>query len=180
MSIADTIKNRVSIAKFTSEWVNPTKIIELLDIAVYAPNHKMRQPWRFIILEGLGKDKFIQNYLLQIKESDREEHQKLLMKVMSAPAVVAFIMKKNAVYADEIEDIQACAALIQNFLLLLEEERMGSFWKTPKYIESDKFKDALGIRYDELVLSLVMVGYPQVKIEPKKRESAKLLTTIYE
>ena len=57
---------------------------------------------------------------------------------------------------------------------------MGSFWKTPKYIETEKFKDVLGIRYDELVLGLVMVGYPQVKVEPKLRESAKLLTTIYE
>lgn len=179
MSVADTIKNRVSTAKFTAEWVNPEKIIELLETAVYAPNHKMRQPWRFIILEGLGKEKFVHQYLLQIKETERDEHKKLVMKVMSAPAVVAFIMKKNPVYSDEIEDIQACAALIQNFLLLLEDEKMGSFWKTPKYIETDKFKDVLGIRFDELVLGLVMVGYPQVKVEPKKRESAKLLTTIY-
>lgn len=180
MSVASTIKSRVSTAKFTSQWVNPTKIIELLDVAVYAPNHKMRQPWRFIILEGAGKDKFVTTYLAQVKESEREEHKKLVMKVMSAPAVVAFVMKKNSVYADEIEDIQACAALIQNFLLLLEDEKMGSFWKTPKYIETEKFKDTLGIRYDELVLGLVMVGYPQVKVEPKLRESAKLLTTIYE
>lgn len=179
MSINEVIKSRVSTMKFTPEWVNPEKLIDLLDVAVYAPNHKMRQPWRFIILEGLGKDKFVKTYLDYFKESEREEKKDLISKVMGAPAVVAVIMKKNNVFADELEDMQACAALIQNFLLLLEEQKMGSFWKTPKYIESDKFKDALSVQWDEIVLGLIMVGYPQVKIEPKQRKSARSLTTIY-
>lgn len=179
MSINDVIKNRVSTTKFTSEWVNPEKLIDLLDVAVYAPNHKMRQPWRFIILEGIGKEKLIKTYLEYFKESEREEKRDLISKVMNAPAVVAVIMKKNSIFADELEDMQACAALIQNFLLLLEDQKMGSFWKTPKYIESDKFKDALSVQWDEIVLGLVMVGYPQIKIEPKPRKSARSLTTIY-
>ena len=179
MSIQDVIKNRVSTIKFTTEWVNPEKLIEFLEVAVYAPNHKMRQPWRFIILEGHGKDRFLENYLKLYKDNERNEKKELLTKVFSAPAIISIIMKKNSVLADELEDMQACAALIQNFLLLLEDQKMGSFWKTPKYIESDKFKDALGVQGDELVLGLIMVGYPLVKLEPKKRTSARLLTTIY-
>lgn len=179
MTIKNSIKNRVSTKKYTNEWVNPAKIIELLDIAVYAPNHKMRQPWRFIIVEGTGKDKFANAYLSLFKENEREVQKNLLSKVMEAPAIVAIVMKKNPSLADELEDLQACAALIQNFLLLLEEEKMASHWKTPKYIEADKFKDALGVTCDELIVGLIMVGYPLVKTEPKPRNSAKSLTTIY-
>ncbi|HOI85684.1 MAG TPA: nitroreductase [Acholeplasmataceae bacterium] len=179
MSLRETIKSRVSTAKFASHWVNPHHLVELLDVAIYAPNHKMRQPWRFIILEGEGKDRWINHYLPTIKESDREEHKNVLMKVMSAPAVVVFVMKKNPVLVDDLEDLQACAALIQNFLLLLEEEKIGSFWKTPKYIDSDKFKDSLNIKGDEIIVALVMVGYPAVKMEPKPRKSAHELTTIF-
>ncbi len=179
MAIKETIISRVSTNKFKNEWVNPEKLIDLLETAVYAPNHKMRQPWRFIILEGEGKDRFVKNYISLFKEHDRETELNNVMKIMSAPVVVAFIMKKNPVFSDEIEDLQATAALIQNFLLLLEEQKMGSFWKTPKYIESDKFKDSLDLFYDELVVGLVMVGYPLVKMEPKQRKSARSLTTIY-
>lgn len=179
MSITNTIKKRVSTKKYTNEWVNPDKLIDLLETAVYAPNHKMRQPWRFIIIEGLGKEKFLNKYLDMFKTNDRDEQKTALSKVMEAPAIVAVVMKKNPVFEDELEDLQACAALTQNFLLLLEEENMASHWKTPKYIETDKFKDALGISCDELVAGLVMVGYPQVKTAPKPRQSAKSLTTIY-
>jgi nitroreductase len=179
MSLRSTIRNRVSTKKYTTEWVNPDKIISLLDTAVYAPNHKMREPWRFIIIEGEGKDKLVNNYVNMFKESEREDQRKLLSKVMEAPAIVSVIMKKSPVLADEVEDLQACAALIQNFLLLLEEERMASHWKTPKYIESEKFKDALGIQNNEVIVALIMVGYPLAKTEPKTRQSAKSLTTIY-
>lgn len=179
MSVKNIIKNRVSTKKYTNEWVNPKKLIELLSIAVYAPNHKMRQPWRFIIIEGSGKDKFLNNYLALFKDNVRDEQQNLLSKVMEAPAIVAILMEKNPSLSDELEDLQACAALIQNFLLLLEEEKMASHWKTPKYIETDKFKDALGVKCNELVVGLVMVGYPLIKAEPKIRKSADSLTTIY-
>lgn len=180
MSLQETIKHRVSTAKFTTEWVNPERIIDLLDIAVYAPNHKMRQPWRFIILEGMGKNKLINTYLSMIKDVDKENEKNMIMKVFSAPLVLGVIMKKNPVFTDELEDLQATAALIQNMLLLLEDHKMGSFWKTPKYMETDKFKDALGLGFDEIVVALIMIGYPMVKIEPKPRKQARLLTTIYE
>jgi nitroreductase len=178
MSLREVIRSRVSTSKFASQWVNPQHLIDLLDVAVYAPNHKMRQPWRFIILEGEGKDGWVSAYLQTIKESDREDHKSVLMKVMSAPAVVIFVMKKNPILVDDLEDLQASAAVIQNFLLLLEEEKMGSFWKTPKYMESDKFKESLHIQSDELIVALVMVGYPALKMEPKLRKSARELTTI--
>lgn len=178
MSLSNIITSRVSTSKFAPQWVNPQHLIDLLDHAVYAPNHKMRQPWRFIILEGEGKERLLSSYLSTIKETERDDHKNLIMKVMSAPAVVVFVMKKNPILADDLEDLQACAALIQNFLLLLEEEKMGSFWKTPKYIDSEKFKESLHIKSDEMIVALVMVGYPAVKMEPKPRKSARELTTI--
>jgi nitroreductase len=179
MSVKEIIRNRVSSNKFTNTKVESKNIIDLLDDAVYAPNHKMREPWRFIILEGSGKAKFITNYLKEISDDQKEEVKKTLEKVFQAPMVVAFVMPRNPNYSDELEDLQAISAVIQNFLLLLEEQGYGSFWKTPKYIESDLFKEVLGLSTNEIIAGLVMIGFVESKGQPKSRKSAKELTTIY-
>ncbi|MBU1142687.1 MAG: nitroreductase [Firmicutes bacterium] len=179
MLLNEIIRNRVSSNKFTNTKVENNLIIELLDQAVYAPNHKMREPWRFIILEGNGKLNFIQKYLDEIHEEQKDEIKKTMEKVFQAPMVVAFVMPKNSDYSDELEDLQAISAVIQNFLLLLEEQGLGSFWKTPKYIESDLFKEVLGLNTNEIIAGLIMVGYAQSKNLPKPRKKAKDITTIY-
>lgn len=179
MSIKNTLKSRVSTTKFTTDLVDPQKIIELLDYAVYAPNHKMREPWRFIILEGEGKVSFVSKYIHSFKPLEQNEQQLLVNKVFQAPFVLAVVMPKNPDYRDELEDLQACAALIENFLLLLTEEGLSGAWKTPKYIESDRFKDILGVTSNEIVVGLVMVGYSEQTPNPKRRKSAQEITTIY-
>ncbi len=179
MSIKSTLKSRVSTTKFNGDKVEPNTIIDLLDFAVYAPNHKMREPWRFIILEGEGKKTLVSRYVSSFKEIDQNEQLAMLNKVFQAPLVLAIVMPKNPDYRDELEDLQACAALIENFLLLLTEEGLSGAWKTPKYIESDRFKDILGVTSQEIVVGLVMVGFPEQTLTPKKRKSAYELTTIY-
>jgi len=179
MSLREIIRNRVSSHKFTNTKVESKHIVELLDYAVYAPNHKMREPWRFIILEGSGKSNFIKKYLFEVKDEQKEEIKKTIEKIFHAPMVVAFVMPRNVNYTDELEDLQAISAVIQNFLLLLEEEGYGSFWKTPGYIETDLFKEVLGLNTNEIIAGLIMVGFAESKNQPKPRKRAKDITTIY-
>jgi nitroreductase len=180
MNLSEIIKKRVSVNKFNEIAVNVDLIKLLLDQAVYAPNHKMREPWRFVLLEGDGKKKFVSNYINQVNELSKEESQQLLAKVFSAPMIVAFIMPVNKDFRDELEDLQAVAALIQNFLLLATEANLATSWKTPKYIESDIFKEVLGCMPNEIIVGLVMTGYTDLSVAPKPRKTAETLVTIYE
>ncbi|MCR3906841.1 MAG: nitroreductase [Tenericutes bacterium] len=179
MSVKEIIKKRVSQSNFSNRKIDVELLVNLLEDAVYAPNHKMRQPWRFIILEGIGKENFKKKYLGELKEEARNQFEIKFNKVFSAPSVVAFLMTKNDNIHDDLEDMQAVAALIQNFLLLLTELNIGSHWKTPPYIETDIFKDVLGVKTNEIVLGLVMVGYPEISVPSKPRKTAQSLTTIY-
>jgi len=178
MKIESIIKNRVSQTDFLNDRVDIELLIELLDIAVYAPNHKMREPWRFIIIDENGKHPLIKRYL-ETKKGNIDEITVKLNKIFNAPVVVAFIMPHQSEMKDEIEDLQAIAALIQNFLLLLTEKGLGSFWKTPAFIESDLFKEILHVEVHEMIVGLIQVGYPSRAQLPKKRQSAHSKTTIY-
>jgi nitroreductase len=180
MLVSELIRKRVTITKFNSLSVDSNLVIQLLDDAVYAPNHKMREPWRFIILEHDRKEELMLRYVSKLRVDQKTEMIDLMAKVFSAPLVLAVIVPIQQDIRDELEDMQAAAAMIQNFLLLATEKGLSTAWKTPKYIESDLFKDVLGIRIDEIVLALIMMGYSDVEGKPKMRKRAVDLTTFYE
>src|SRR5260370_97276 len=50
MRIADAIRERRSIKRFTDRPVTKEEIEALLDAATHAPNHRLTQPWRFYVL----------------------------------------------------------------------------------------------------------------------------------
>ena len=179
MKLSDLIRQRVSIGKFVDDHISTDLIISLLDDAVYAPNHKMREPWRFIIVEGDGKDLLVNRYLHELSDDQQNEVKPSLLKIFSAPLVLAVVMPTLKDIRDELEDLQANAAMIQNFLLLCTEQKLSTFWKTPLFIESDRFKDVLGLENHEIIVGLIMVGYPNQIPVPKKRKSARDKTTIY-
>jgi nitroreductase len=179
MTQKETIFKRVSQAKFTDQKVNLEHILDCMDIAVYAPNHKMREPWRFILFEGKNKEKFVDNYANEFDESLRVSQKNLVTKVFSAPVVIAVVMPKTGQLRDDLEDVQANAAMIQNLLLLLTESGLSTFWKTPTYIETPLFRSTLELNDHEVITGLLMVGYSDQEIVSKPRKSARSKTTIY-
>src|SRR3954471_3326271 len=50
--------NRTSVRHFRPEAVPPEVIGQLLECAVRAPNHKLTEPWRFVVLTGRARDRF--------------------------------------------------------------------------------------------------------------------------
>lgn len=179
MTLKEIIVKRVSQAKFNQKDVDLEQLINLLDVAVYAPNHKMREPWRFVILEGHGKEKFVKQYVNQFEDSNRNEQLTLISKVFSAPVVLAVIMPKTGHLRDDLEDLQANAAMVENLLLLLAESDLSSFWKTPLYIASPIFRSVLGITPMEEITGLIMIGYSDQPISLKPRQCARSKTSIY-
>jgi len=146
---------------------------------VYAPNHKMREPWRFILLEGKEKYAFSHQYLDALNEDVRIKTEPSVSKIFSAPLLVIVVMPKNRNFRDEIEDMEANAALIQNYMLLATEEGLATAWKTPLFSETDLFKEMIGVTSDEIIIGLIMTGYSDERIEAKPRKSAASLTTLY-
>src|SRR5699024_6648844 len=57
--VEQAIVTRRTIRRFKDEAVDLEEIIELLEVAKWAPNHKLTEPWRFIAFEGSGKDRFV-------------------------------------------------------------------------------------------------------------------------
>jgi len=60
MDLAAQIRNRRSVLVYEERPVATDLVAELLDAAVWAPNHHLTQPWRFVLVVGEGRTRMAQ------------------------------------------------------------------------------------------------------------------------
>ncbi|KGP90323.1 NAD(P)H nitroreductase [Pontibacillus chungwhensis BH030062] len=171
MELREAILNRRSIRSFKKEEVDVTTIEELLEIARYAPNHKMTQPWRFVLLDR--QDQAPLQHLIKSKKALKKGKPVPEQEPLSddAPshmlAVIIDVNEKEKVYRD---DYGAVSSLIQNFSLLAWEKGIGVVWKTPGFMQDEEMKQLLEVSEHEELVGLLHIGYPAVVPKMKERE----------
>ncbi len=79
-AIDNLIKGRRSIKKFKTDVVSVDEMIEILEVAKWAPNHKMTEPWRFLLYSEEGKNEFVDAYLKTQTSSDGTVPEKAIKK----------------------------------------------------------------------------------------------------
>ncbi|MNO50722.1 putative NAD(P)H nitroreductase YdjA [compost metagenome] len=180
-SIAAIIKERRSIKQFKPEPLPEGLLEELLDVAVWAPNHGLREPWRFIAFQGEGA-KFLGDAafsLLKRAVSDPEFAVKRQEYLASVPLTLIVVMPEDPRQREWDEDYAAVSALVQNFQLAAWERGVGTIWKTDPYIYAPDFRAKIGVKPGEKIVAMVHAGYPDVIPGSRSRtEASKLLRVV--
>lgn len=160
--VEKVIRERRSIKKFKQDPISIEQIKQLLDIAVWAPNHKMREPWRFIVLLDEARETFIETLRFETTKG-RDAVPMKDAKVahwLSIPAYVVVVMEEDPRQHNWDEDYGAVSALIQNFQLAAWEKGIGMLWNTNKHIYSPTIRKELGVQPGERIVGIMQVGYP--------------------
>ena len=123
---------------------------ELFELARWAPNHNLTNPWRFRILGPRA--------LADLKEAAGPE---AAAKLDRAPTLVAASVRVDAdpVTAEEDRDAAACACYI--VLLAAHDRGLGGYWRTPGVLRTPEGRAACGIPDGEAVLGLLHLGVPR-------------------
>ena len=175
----NAIYDRRSIRKYQDREV-PTEYIEqLIDAARMAPSAKNRQPWKYIVYTGDGKQKLTDAMAKGIEREESGEAKfpdfrygiadaKNKVRVMrEAPGVIVvlntnvkspFIPVKEDGRIVEQCDALSIGASIQNMLLRAQELGLGTLWIANTcfaYPELETY-----INTTDQIISAVAVGYP--------------------
>lgn len=179
-TIQSIIKERRSVSKFKDLPFSTDMIIELLNVAIWAPNHKLSEPWRFILVQGEGKKRLanavLDSFTAENKEKIGEKTYNNLVNNVPVHLVVVVREDENPVRREE--DYAATASLIQNFQLAAWEQGIGMVWKTSGYTKSAQFREALQIEANERVVGLLQMGYPEMIPQASSRIPAEQKLTI--
>ena len=156
MDVRDAIRARRTHKQYGSEPVDEATLAELVDLARYAPNHKLTQPWRFRVLGPETR--------ARISELAGEKEA---MKLRRAPTLVlATAVLGGDPHTDE-EDLQATATAVYAILLGATALGLASYWRTPACFEEPAVRQALTLEANERVVALIHLG-PAVSEPPGK------------
>src|SRR5689334_22826665 len=122
MDPLNALLSRTSVRHFRPDPVAPEVIGQLLECAIRAPNHKLTQPWRFVVLTQGARDKFAkiraQHRLQRFDNSSSPEAQSAAEKVRrEAQEVPAYILVASVVNPDPLireEDYAATMMAVEN------------------------------------------------------------------
>lgn len=174
--ITEVIKNRRTIypEMYSSRKVHKEIIEDILNNAIWAPNHKQTQPWIFNVFmeKGLEKISDFQSKLYYDKYKgegfNEKKYDKLKKRPLISSVVIAVSVKKNE--KDKvpfIEEIEAVSCAIQNMHLTATAYGLGAFWSSPKILETIEMNDFLGIKPKDKCIALFYIGYPKDNFWPK-------------
>jgi nitroreductase len=172
LEVFEAIFSRQSISLLKTDEVPRDVIERLLAAAVQAPNHHKVRPWRFFVITSEGRiriGKALENSLHQrVPEAAAGALQKERERLLRAPVVIAVAVDPPAdSRINEIENISAAAAAVQNLLLAATASGLGAIWRTGQAAVDPLVKEELGIASNQHLIALVYLGYPE-EIPPDK------------
>ena len=183
LTVKEAIRGRRSIKLFNGQPVDREDLIEIINTAVWAPNHGNRQPWRIILACDAGLDavkELIREYAVPDWKELSEEVLAKKMQKFATPGAYAFVIVPQDVRQKErYEDFAAASSFIQNIQLLAWDEGIGACWKTPNWIDHPKFRAALGVKPEERIISMLQFGYFDTIPQEKPRKSAEEIVTFF-
>ena len=178
MHVADAIRERRSIKRFTNAPVSREQIESLLSAAVLAPNHRLTEPWRFYVLGPAAREAY--GRVLGGRKAKKIEDpaaaqatvENVAQEHRALPAMIAVAIALNASPEIVEEDHAAAMMGIENLSLLAVAMGLGTHIKTGAVMADASARAAVGVRDDERIVAIVNVGVPAGMPVPKPRGSA--------
>jgi nitroreductase len=158
MDVERAIRERRTHKVFGRDPVDRELLDELLELARWAPNHHLTNPWRFRVI---GPDS-----LARLKEAAGPD---AAGKLDRAPTLVAASVVQNGDPVQDEEDVCATASAVYIVLLAAHARGLVGYWRTPAVLRTPEGREALGIGDDERVLGLIHLGPARQDQEPPDR-----------
>jgi len=158
MDVEQAIRGRRTHKAFRPEPVPRELLDELLELARWAPNHHLTNPWRFRVLGPLA--------LGRLKEAAGPE---AAAKLERAPTLVVATQLRSEDPVQDHEDLCATACAVYAVLLAAHARGLVGYWRTPGVLRTDDGLAAVEIPPQERFVALIHLGWPRQDKEPPAR-----------
>jgi nitroreductase len=146
VDLAALIRGRRSIDLFQPEPVGTDVLLDAIELARWAPNHRLTEPWRFYVLGPKTADAAAQCAAAFEAETKGERAGAVrLARFRAIPGNFVVTSKRSADALLEREDYAACCCAVQNLMLYLWHHGIGVKWTTGAITREQRLYDVLGL-----------------------------------
>jgi nitroreductase len=149
VELDQAIRGRRTHKVFEPDPVPREVVEELLELARWAPNHFVTEPWRFRVLGPQAFERLV-------AAGEPNERSKLTR----SPTLVVASAKQTGDDHQNHEDVLATAVAVYIVLLAAHARGLASYWRTPRLLETPAGRAAVGLDDDERFVALIHLGYP--------------------
>jgi nitroreductase len=166
MNVETAIRTRRTHKAFKPEPVEPEVLDELFELARWAPNHNLTNPWRFRVVGP--------NALERLKAAAGPASAP---KLDRAPTLVVCSCAASGDEVQREEDLLATACAAYIVLLAAHGRGLAGYWRTLEVLRTPQGRAAIGLGDDEHFVSLIHLGRPvQDKQAPERASVGDIAT----
>jgi nitroreductase len=171
VEFADVIRGRRTVKAFGSEPVPRDVLEELFELARWAPNHGLTNPWRFRVLgpqaiAELSRVAGEQAAAAAPEGADPSQVAAIAAaKLARAQTLIVVSCVRHADPVQHDEDVLATACATYVVLLAAHDRGLAAYWRTPAVLRTDEGLATVGVGAGEQALGLVYLG-PSVGAAP--------------
>jgi nitroreductase len=148
------------------------QLAEILRAGARAPDHGKLFPWRFIVFEGKGRERF-GGILAEVLEAEGER-PKLIEeereRFLRAPVVVGVVSSARELIKIPVwEQELSAGAVCQNILIASHALGFVGNWLTEWYAYHPRVKEMIGLKPGERIAGFIYIGTSTVELEERPR-----------
>lgn len=166
MDALDLVVNRRSASRLSEPGPQGEALQNILRAAMRAPDHKALQPWRFIVIENEGRQRFSE--LLEKAARHDGKDDKAIEKAKNAPfrapliiTVVAHCEENHKVPRWEQLVSAGCAVMAMQMAAVAQG--FNGIWRSGDWTEHQAVRDAFHCREQDAIVGFLYLGTPQLK-----------------
>ncbi|MEA2156122.1 MAG: hypothetical protein QOE11_2262 [Solirubrobacteraceae bacterium] len=170
MELEEAIRSRRTHKAYAATPVDRETLDELFELARWAPNHHLTNPWRFRVVgpQALERLKAVAADPIAAAKLDR------------APTLVVVSATQSGDPVSDEEDVLAAAGAAYALLLAAHGRGLAGYWRTPEILRTPAGAAAVRVPEGERVLGLLHLGHPRQEPRVPERAPVEEIATYLE
>ena len=178
--LAERIRSRRTVKLFLQQPVSRQLILDAIEVARWAPNHYLTEPWHFYVLGDEAIKKSVELTRVVVTERKGAEVGDFKAKdAATRPGWLVVTCMQSDDDRRQREDYASVCCAIQNLFLYLSEAGLASKWSTGPITRDQRFYDLLGVDSNaEFIVALIWYGYAKITPTQQRKDVARIVTEI--
>lgn len=178
--LAERIRSRRTVKLFLQQPVSRQLLRDAIEVARWAPNHHLTEPWHFYLLGDQAINasvELIRTVVTERKGADIGDFK--AKDAATRPGWMVVTCKRSDDELTQQEDYASVCCAIQNLSLYLSEAGVASKWSTGPITRDPRFYELLEVDANaEMIVGLIWYGYPKITPTQQRRAVDEITTEL--